>query len=256
MKQPLRYALMASACLVMISSLQAHAAGPKAASASQVAAQHEAELMRRLDQLAGEVESLKSQLAEIKAQAPVAAAPTAVPPVANATTPAVTSPVAATNVANGGDVPEQSAHGEPATVFTGYAELNYNRYRQDAAQSQADMRRFVLGYQHRFDAKTKAVAELEVEHAVTSADGDPGEVEVEQAYAERQLNSQWALRAGLFLMPAGLLNENHEPTGYYGVERNAVETAIIPSTWREGGVQLRGQFGQWLDLARRPEHQL
>src|SRR5438874_6846832 len=34
-----------------------------------------------------------------------------------------------------------------------------------------------------------------------------------------------SLRAGLFLMPVGLLNETHEPTAYYGVERNFVETA-------------------------------
>jgi hypothetical protein len=46
----------------------------------------------------------------------------------------------------------------------------------------------------------------------------------------------------LFLIPAGLLNENHEPTAFYGVERNFVETAIIPSTWREGGLQVVGSF--------------
>jgi len=109
------------------------------------------------------------------------------------------------------------------------------------------MRRFVLGFQHRFDDKTKVVTELEVEHAVSSAD-DAGEVEVEQAYVERQLNPTWALRAGLFLMPVGLLNENHEPTAFYGVERNFVETAIIPSTWREGGVQFVGAFGNGLTL--------
>ena len=46
----------------------------------------------------------------------------------------------------------------------------------------------------------------------------------------------WAiLRGGLFLMPFGLLNEHHEPTIFYGVQRNFVETVIIPSTWREGG---------------------
>ena len=60
------------------------------------------------------------------------------------------------------------------------------------------------------------VAELEVEHAVSSAD-DPGEVEVEQAYIEHQLSRTWAARGGLFLIPVGLLNENHEPTAYYGV---------------------------------------
>ena len=49
-------------------------------------------------------------------------------------------------------------------------------------------------------------------------------------------------------MPAGLLNENHEPTAYYGVERNFVETAIIPSTWREGGVQFVGSFDNGLSV--------
>jgi hypothetical protein len=89
------------------------------------------------------------------------------------------------------------------------------------------------------------VAELELEHGVSSA-SDPGEVAVEQAYVERQLGSDWAVRGGLFLMPLGLLNENHEPTSFYGVERNFVETAIIPSTWREGGVQLIGSLdGGW-----------
>ena len=41
-------------------------------------------------------------------------------------------------------------------------------------------------------------------------------------------------------MPFGLLNEHHEPTNYFGVQRNFVETLIIPSTWREGGVGFHG----------------
>jgi hypothetical protein len=49
-------------------------------------------------------------------------------------------------------------------------------------------------------------------------------------------------------MPVGLLNENHEPTAYYGVERNVVETAIIPSTWREGGVQFVGGLNNGLTV--------
>jgi hypothetical protein len=140
-----------------------------------------------------------------------------------------------------------SACAQTATVITSYGELNYNRPTKRSQEAQADVRRFVLGYQHRFDEKTKVVTELEIEHAVSSAD-DPGEVEVEQAYVERQFTPAWSLRAGLFLMPVGLLNENHEPTAYYGVERNFVETAIIPSTWREGGVQVVGNFDSGLSL--------
>ncbi|KGM42203.1 hypothetical protein JY96_14065 [Aquabacterium sp. NJ1] len=216
----------------------------------------EAELMQRLDKLAAEVEQLKSQLAEVKQQQVQQAAapqPAALAAAPLAATPA--APAAATNGAvngaingaiNGVDSVAGAPTAEPATVLTGYGEINYNRYK-DASRNQADVRRAVLGVQHRLDAKTKIVTELEVEHAVSSAD-DKGEVEIEQAYAERQLNDRWALRAGLFLMPSGLLNENHEPTAYYGVERNFVETAIIPSTWREGGLQLVGNFDNGLTL--------
>src|SRR5581483_693565 len=82
-------------------------------------------------------------------------------------------------------------------------------------------------------------SELEVEHAVSSAD-DSGEVEVEQAWIERQLNDSTYAKLGLFLIPSGMLNESHEPTRYYGVFRNFVETAIIPSTWRELGASIEG----------------
>jgi hypothetical protein len=81
------------------------------------------------------------------------------------------------------------------------------------------------------------VAEFEWEHAVTSA-SDKGETEVEQLYVEREFNNGLRAKGGLFLIPAGLLNTNHEPTAYYGVYRNFVETAIIPSTWREAGLGL------------------
>ncbi|MEO8523942.1 MAG: hypothetical protein ABI460_04535 [Caldimonas sp.] len=186
----------------------------------------QAELAARLDKLAAELTAVKAELAKLQQQQAANAAAAAAP----ASAPAVAAAPAATSAQGAG------LSAEPATVLTSYGELNYNRPTRDSKNALADMRRFVLGYQHRFDDKTKAVTELEVEHAVSSSD-DPGEVEVEQAYLERQLSPGIAVRAGLFLMPAGLLNENHEPTAFYGVERNFVETAIIPSTWREGGVQ-------------------
>ncbi|HEY6354278.1 MAG TPA: hypothetical protein VIY30_07300, partial [Burkholderiaceae bacterium] len=135
----------------------------------------------------------------------------------------------------------------PATVFSGYAELNYTRPTKQPENTVADVQRFVLGIQHRFSETTKMVGELEVEHAVSSA-SDPGEVEIEQAYIEHQLGRTWAARGGLFLIPAGLLNENHEPTAYFGVFRNFVETSIIPTTWREGGLQMIGQYGNGITL--------
>ena len=102
-----------------------------------------------------------------------------------------------------------------------------------------DLARAVFGIGYRLDDRTEFNSEYEVEHAVASAD-DAGEFEVEQFYVDRRLNDAVSVRAGLFLMPFGLINENHEPTAFYGVQRNFVETLIIPSTWREGGFNLHG----------------
>jgi hypothetical protein len=142
--------------------------------------------------------------------------------------------------------PEDQPAEQPSTVLSSYGEVNYNRPR-DEREAVADLRRVVIGLQHRFDERTRLVIELEVEHAVTSAD-DEGEVALEQAYVERRFGERWGGSAGLLLLPLGLLNETHEPTTYYGVERNFVETAIIPTTWREGGVQVAGTFGPGLTV--------
>ncbi|HEY3636346.1 MAG TPA: hypothetical protein VGK95_14945 [Caldimonas sp.] len=200
----------------------------------------EAELAQRLDQLAAELANVKAELAQLRQQRAAAPATAAASAPATAAI-AGAAPAAAAVVA--AQSPGLSA--EPATAILSYAELSYSRPTHDTKNTVADLGRFVLGYQHRFDEKTKVATELEVEHAVSSAD-DHGEVEVEQAYVERQLTRQYAARAGLFLMPFGLLNENHEPTAYYGVFRNFVETAIIPSTWREGGIQIVGDYDNGL----------
>jgi opacity protein-like surface antigen len=125
------------------------------------------------------------------------------------------------------------------TTFGGYGEIAYNDYRKDSSRNQADLRRFVLFLGHRFNERLTFNSEVEWEHAVTSAT-DQGESEIEQAYLNYVLTPSVNLKTGLFLMPFGFLNESHEPPVYYGVERNFVETRIIPSTWREGGLGLHG----------------
>jgi len=123
----------------------------------------------------------------------------------------------------------------------GYGELYYSRQSRDTSRTTADLARAVFGIGYRFDDKTEFNSEYEVEHAVASAD-DAGEFEVEQFYVDRQLIDKATLRAGLFLMPFGFINEHHEPTNFYGMQRNFVETLIIPSTWREGGLSFHGDF--------------
>ena len=187
-----------------------------------VASASEAELMQRLDKLAAELEQVKIELAATKQKSDAADARSQASAAAASSAPA-----------------------GPTTVVSGYGEFSYNRPRKDSSQAQADVRRAVIGIEHRFDAKTKMVGEFEFEHAVTSAT-DKGEVAVEQLYVEREFGSGLRAKGGLFLIPSGLLNTNHEPTAYYGVERNFVETAIIPSTWREAGVGLSSSLDNGL----------
>ncbi len=121
----------------------------------------------------------------------------------------------------------------------GYGEIYYSDPIHDSRRAQADLARAVFGIGYEFSADTEFNSEYEVEHAVSSAN-DVGEFEVEQFFVDHQVNPAFGVRAGLFLMPFGLLNEHHEPTNFYGMQRNFVETLIIPSTWREGGVNLHG----------------
>lgn len=121
----------------------------------------------------------------------------------------------------------------------GYGEIYYTHPTNDPNQAQFDLARAVFGIGYQFDPRTEFNSEYEVEHAVASST-DVGEFEVEQFYVDRSLNDYLSARGGLFLMPFGFINEHHEPTNFYGVQRNFVETLIIPSTWREGGLSFHG----------------
>ncbi len=140
--------------------------------------------------------------------------------------------------------------------FGGYGELHYNNLENQkpggADKDEMDLHRFVLFFGHDFSDRLRFRSELEVEHAFiadkTSGSGTPGEVEVEQAYVEYDVSNMLSVRGGLFLVPVGFLNENHEPPVFYGVERNPVESNIIPSTWWEGGAGLTARLGDGLTL--------
>jgi hypothetical protein len=187
------------------------------------------ELEARVQALAEQLEAVKAELAQLKGQSAAGAAQSTAQSALPETAPQASTPEGRAAGAAGAGGPS----------FFGYGEINYSRPRENTADTTADLARFVLGVGYRFDEKTRFVSELELEHAVASAE-DVGEIEVEQAYIERDLRSGLFARAGLILIPSGMLNESHEPTRYYGVFRNFVETAIIPSTWREGGVALQG----------------
>ncbi len=147
------------------------------------------------------------------------------------------------------------------TTIGGYGELHYNNLEQTTTsgtksdKKEFDFHRFVLEFGHDFNDHIRFFSELELEHAyiedTDGTEGISGEVELEQAYIEMDIDDTSSFKAGVFLVPVGILNETHEPTVFYGVERNLVEKDIIPSTWWEAGIMYSAHMsnGVSYDLA-------
>ena len=83
-------------------------------------------------------------------------------------------------------------------------------------------------------------SELEVEHASTE---HSGEVSLEFGYLDFLNRPAANIRAGLVIVPMGIINEQHEPTSYLGANRPQTERFIIPSTWSEIGAGVFGESG-------------
>jgi hypothetical protein len=105
----------------------------------------------------------------------------------------------------------------------------------------ADVARLVVFVAHSFTSSIRVYTELEMEHSL-SCSTCSGAFELEQAYLDWKLGGDaFGLRAGLILVPMGIINQVHEPPTFNGVVRPRVETVVIPSTWRELGA---GFFGR------------
>jgi len=131
----------------------------------------------------------------------------------------------------------------------GYGELHYNGLRGSGGapnKREVDFHRFVLMVSKSFNERTRFFSELEVEHVMAGAK-EKGYVALEQAYIDFDLDDRHTARAGLFLIPVGLLNRTHEPSTFYGVERNPVENQILPTTWFEAGAGMHGQLSDTMN---------
>lgn len=120
--------------------------------------------------------------------------------------------------------------------FAGYGEMLYENYSGDKT-TQFDYLRAVFYAGYRFDDRFLFNSEIEVEHA--------NEIFVEFAYVDWLATNNLGFRAGMLLIPVGLVNELHEPIVYKGTERPVTERVIIPSTWRENGAGVYGSSGSF-----------
>lgn len=131
------------------------------------------------------------------------------------------------------------------TSIGGYGELHYNNLDNKksggADSKEIDFHRFVLFFNHEFSDSIRLNTEFELEHSI-AGEGKNGEIELEQAFIDFDLNEKHTARGGLFLIPVGIINETHEPETFYGTERNPVEKNIIPSTWWAAGASIYGEI--------------
>jgi hypothetical protein len=130
----------------------------------------------------------------------------------------------------------------PRTNLSGYMDFHYNK--PEFGDGTLDFHRFVLLVTHSFSPRIRFVSEVEIEHALVEGAEERGELELEQAYVDFLLHRSFNVRAGMMLMPVGIINERHEPPVYYGVERPFVDTVIVPSTWFETGAGVHGEVGR------------
>ena len=197
-----------------------------------------AEMWKLIQQQQAEIEALKSRLglAEEKVQETKTAIVTT-----DAKVEATSAYVEQLGTTNQGT---SSSDGRASkTQIGGYGELHANF----GAKDEIDFHRWVLFFSHDFAPNIRMFSEFELEHAL-AGEGKPGEVELEQAYVEFDLNEYSKAKAGLFLLPIGLLNETHEPDTFYGVERNKIENTIIPTTWWEAGAAYTREFDNGFSL--------
>lgn len=185
--------------------------GPQTAVSGGAAAQVE-ELRRRVDVLAAEVEKLRSgesATVEVSDEQRRALG---------------LSPSAAATYRRASE----------GVSFAGYGEMLLEHVPDESA-TELDFLRAVLYTGYRFNDRFLFNSELEVEHG--------GEVGLEFAYLDYMANRHFTVRAGMLLIPLGLVNEFHEPTVFIGARRPETERRILPSTWHENGAGVLGTAG-------------
>ncbi len=117
-----------------------------------------------------------------------------------------------------------------------YAEIDYNQQFGDSVKhaGNLDAHRLVLLFAYKFTNRATFVTEIEVEHV--------SEIYIEQAFLNVKVNDKLNVKGGMLLIPMGIINEYHEPTIRNGVERPNVDVSIVPTTWREIGLGISGNF--------------
>ena len=92
-------------------------------------------------------------------------------------------------------------------------------------------------------------AEIEFEHGglINNLTND-GELKIEQAWADWRVGDALGLRAGVLLVPFGIVNVLHDSDVRETTARPLMANAIIPTTWMDAGIGAHGVLYPTEDL--------
>ena len=138
----------------------------------------------------------------------------------------------------------------PGLTMGAYGEIKYGNRQNPAAggqwQSGFDAHRLVLLPTYQITDNIIFNAEIEFEHGGIAFDADDkrrGAVEVEQLWVDFKIVDWFNWRApGIDLVPIGYINQHHEPTQFYSVNRPEIYNGLIPSTFRVPATSVYGRI--------------
>jgi hypothetical protein len=135
-----------------------------------------------------------------------------------------------------------------------YGEMKFGYMQNPAANGQwqngFDAHRMVLLPTYQITPNIIFNAEIEFEHAGTGFDADDklhGTAEIEQIWIDFKIKDYFNIRSpGIDLIPIGYINEHHEPTQFYSVNRPELYNGLIPSTWKAPATSVYGTLADGL----------
>ncbi|MDR1726199.1 MAG: hypothetical protein LBR28_07415 [Bacteroidales bacterium] len=137
---------------------------------------------------------------------------------------------------------------------------NSELYKDDKGFGQFDLPHIVFFIGYDFGKGWQFGSEIEFEHggfegAIEIEEEETGEYEseterggeiaIEQWWLEKTFTPFFNIRLGHIIVPVGQTNKYHFPVEFFTVYRPESETAILPCTWHETGIELYGKNQHW-----------
>src|SRR5882757_795933 len=263
--------LIATASILSASGSAAVAGdvGDVSARTASVSEKSNEELLKKMRAMEQRIEMLEGKL---KQQKQGGASATATPPQSTAPAQAATAPAparAARAQATGASPPTGTPSPTPmAPTNNGllgltdspvpglslgaYGEVKFGAFKNPDAggkwQNGFDVHRFVLLPTYAITPNIIFNAEIEFEHGGIAFDADDkrhGTAEIEQLWIDFKIHDKFNWRSpGVDLVPIGYINQHHEPTQFYSVNRPEIYNGLIPSTFMVPASSVYGRLAE------------